>query len=175
MREHLRAVRIVETEDRCLRKDVRGTQAGWVVGVSFDLGRTAFVAFNQKSYPRAGERHGRREEQGLARDELFRLPDVGNDVFRGLTGAGADPGEGHGRAHQLQEPAATHRIEPFRRVLRKLAVQKLLEFRGSGDVFETAPIGAASRAVELRAKSLDVVRIVHERVTGGTWNSWCCP
>ena len=96
-------------------------------------------------------------------------------LFVRLARAGADAGQRQRRAHQLQEAAAADRVEPLRGVLRKLAVQEFLELGRLGDRFEAAPVFAAARALELGAERLDVVRIAHERVTGGTSSSWCCP
>ena len=76
MRQRLRAVGVVEAENRRLREQVGGAAARRVIGVAFDLGRAAFVALDQQAHAGAVDRHRRREEQRLARDELFGLADV---------------------------------------------------------------------------------------------------
>ena len=58
-----------------------------MIRVAFDLRRPALVAFDEQPGRDAAERHRRREEERLAGDELFGLPDVGDDLFRRLARA----------------------------------------------------------------------------------------
>ena len=108
--QRLRAIGIVEAEDRRLREDVGGAEAARVQRVAFDLRRPALVALDQQAGGDAAERHRGREEQRLARDHLFGLPDVRDDLLRRLTRAGGDAGQRHRRAHQLQKRPPRHRI-----------------------------------------------------------------
>ena len=73
------------------------------------------------------------KNSGLPGLIFFRLPDVRNDLLVRLARAGADARQRERRAHQLQEAAASNGIEPFGRVLRKLAVKKFLEFGCLGE------------------------------------------
>jgi hypothetical protein len=170
-----RAVGVVETEDRRLRKDVRGAAARRVIRVAFDLRRPAFVALDQQTHPGAGKRHRGGVEQRLARHELFGLTHVRHELFGGLARARADAGQRERCRHQLQEAAATDGIEPLGGVLRELAVQELLELRRARQRFEASPVFLATRAVELGAKRVDVLHFTHERLTGGTSSNSCCP
>ena len=60
-----------------------------MIGIAFDLGRPAFVAFDQQARGDAAERHRGRKEQRPAGDLLFGLADVGNDQLVGLDRARA--------------------------------------------------------------------------------------
>jgi len=173
VRDRLRSVGIVEPENRGLGKEVRRAKTRRMLGVAFNLRRPAFVALDEKSYSRSSERHRRRVEQGLPRDNFLRLPYVGHDGFIWLPGTGAHAGEGQGGSHELEEASPTHRIEPLRCVLRELAMQELLEFGRFGDRLEAAPVIAAAGSLEPGAERLDVV--AHEPVTDGTPSNWCCP
>ena len=96
-------------------------------------------------------------------------------LFVRLARAGADAGQRQRRAHQLQESAAADRVEPLRRVLRKLAVQEFLEFGRLRDSSSRLRQYSRPRVPSSRARSASMsFDIVHERVTGGTSSSWCC-
>ena len=112
-------------------------------GLPFDFGRTPHVAFDQHRLGDAGERDRAREEQRSAGNEILRLPDVGNDLFRRLLGARADARERERRAHQLQELPASLRVIPLGGLLGKLAVQILAELERVGQFAEAAPVQAA--------------------------------
>src|SRR4029079_10570529 len=83
----------------------------------------------------------------------------------GLAGTGAHAGEREGGTPQLQKAASPHRIKPFGSVLGKLSVKEFLELGGLCERLETAPVLATSCGFEFRAQSLDVVLLVHVRVT----------
>src|SRR4029077_6534374 len=55
--DDLRAVGIVEAEDRCPDDGVARTEARRVLGVALDLRRAALVALDQDTGAVAGERH----------------------------------------------------------------------------------------------------------------------
>jgi hypothetical protein len=99
--------------------------------IAFDFGRMTFVAFHKHRRGDPGKRHGGREEQRTARNQVLGLLDVGDDLFGRLLRAGADPGERERRAHELQELAAPLRVVPLRRLLGKLAVQVFAELSES--------------------------------------------
>src|SRR5262245_48058886 len=135
-----------------------------MIRVALDLRRTSLVAFDEQSHARPRERHPRGEKQRLAGDDLLGLPHIRHDRFVGLSRAGTDAGERERRAHQLQEAATPDRIEPFRRVLRKLPMEELLELRCLGYRFKAPPVIAPASALEFGTKCLDVVGYGHVRV-----------
>jgi len=124
--DYLRTVRIVEAEDRGLHPGVRGPEAGGVIGIPFDLGRAAHVTLDEHAVGVAADRHGRGEEDRFARDEPFRLADVGDDLLRG-TVAGSQPAEGHRSSHQLDEIATVDAALECQRPRRELRLDGLLE------------------------------------------------
>ena len=156
--ERLRAIGIVEIEDSGLREHVRGAPARRVIGVAFNLGGPAFVRLDEQTQARSAERHGRRVEERLARDDLLRLPNVGNNPLVRLPGAGGDPGQGKRGAHQLEEAPASDRIQPLRRMRGKFAVQERFEFRCLRQCFEAAPVLTPARALEAGAERRDIRR-----------------
>ena len=79
--ERLRAVGIVEVEDRRLREHVGGAEAAGMLRVALDLRRAPFVALDEQAGGDAAERHRRREEQRPAGDQLLGLPDVRDDLL----------------------------------------------------------------------------------------------
>ena len=138
----LRAVGVVEGEDRRLREDVGAAAGGRMIGIAFDLGRAALVALDQQAGGDAAERHGGGEEQRLAGHDVLRLPHVRHDQLVGLARAAGDPGQRQRRAHQLQEAATADRVVPLRGVRRELAVEEVLELGRFGDALR----GCASTA-----------------------------
>jgi hypothetical protein len=139
--DRLRAIRIVERENRRLRVDVRAALDRRMLRIRFDLRRPAFMTLGQHRRREAAVRHGRREIERLARHDLFGLLDVRNDQLFGLARTGRGAGEGDRRAHQLQELPPSGRIGEFRRMRRELAMQELGELGRFRQFFEAAPIG----------------------------------
>ena len=154
--DRLRAVGVVQPEDGRLREEVGRSPAGRMLRVAFDLRRTAFVALDEQPCAGAGKRHRGRVEERLARNEFLGLAHVRHQLLGRLARARADAGKRQRRAHQLQEAAAAHRVEPLGRVLRELAVQEFLELGRLGDRLEAAPVLAPARAFEPGAKRVDV-------------------
>jgi hypothetical protein len=171
VRDRRRAIRVVEVEDRGLREDVGGAAARGMIRVAFDLRRAALVALHEEADARSRKRHRRRVEERLAGDELLGLAHVRHDLLARLPRARADAGKRERRAHQLEEAAPADRVQPLRRVLRKFAVQELLELGRLGDRFEAAPVLAPAGRFQLVAKRRQVVVFSHVRITGGTSNS----
>ena len=118
--------------------------------IAFDFGRMTLVTFHKHRRGDAGKRDRGREEQRPARNQVLRLPDVGNDLFGRLLRAGADAGQRQRRAHQLQELAAPLGIVPLRRLLGELAVQILAELLGVRQLAEAAPVQAPLGAGQTR-------------------------
>src|SRR2546430_1353009 len=69
--ERLRTVRIVETENGRLRKNIGRPEAAGVLGIALDFGGPTLMAFNEKAGRHAAERHRRGKEQGPSRNDLF--------------------------------------------------------------------------------------------------------
>src|SRR5439155_6172525 len=74
--QRLRAVRIVEAENRRLREHVGCAEAARMERVALDLRRPPLVALDEETRRDAAERHRRRVEERLARDQLFWLANV---------------------------------------------------------------------------------------------------
>ena len=123
----LRPIGIVEAENRRLRKHVRGAKAARVQRVAFDLRRAPFVALDEQANRRPAQRHRGREKQRPARDQLFRLTDVRNDLLERLACAGRDARERHRCAHQLEELPPRDRIGNGLDFRRKLVAETLLK------------------------------------------------
>src|SRR4029077_19275099 len=117
----LGAIGIVEIEDRRLREDVGGAEAGGVIGVALDLGWPPHVAFDQNRLRVAAKRNRAREEERATRNDVLGLFDVRNDFFGRLLRAGRDARERERRGHELQELAAALRVVPLGGLFRKLA------------------------------------------------------
>ena len=142
-RDGLRAIGIVQIENRGLREAVGAAKARRVLGIAFDLGRPPHVALDEHRVRVTAVSDRARKEERTPGNDVFRLPDVGNDLFFRLTGAGADASQRQRRAHQLQEIASPLGIVPLRRLLRELSVQVVAEFRRIGQLAEAAPVQAA--------------------------------
>ena len=52
----LQPVRIVKTQHRSLRRHIRGTHAGRMFGIAFDLGGAEFVRFDENRIGYAADR-----------------------------------------------------------------------------------------------------------------------
>ena len=129
VRQRLRSIRIVQTEHGGLRERVAGAEAAGMQRVAFDFRRPTLVAFDEEPGCDAAEWHGRRIEERLARDELFGLSDVRNDVFRRLSCARTETRERERRAHQLQKRAALDGINDHFDPRGKFLLQELPKSR----------------------------------------------
>ena len=126
MRQRLGSIRIVEAEDRGLREDVGRAQAAGVKRIAFDLRRPPLVAFDENARGGAAQRERRRVEERPAGNDFFGLPDVWDDQFRRLSGAGAleeqfvfaplitDPRDGFGELFPDRFDAAMQLIQQLR-------------------------------------------------------------
>ncbi len=108
--------------------------------VAFNLGGTAQMAFDQQRIRISAERERGGVIHRNARNELLWLADVRDDFLQGQLGAPGHARHGEGSAHQLEEPAAGDGIDPLRGALGKFAVQHLLEFGRSRELFQAAPV-----------------------------------
>ena len=93
----------------CVR-GVCGPQAGRVLRIPLNFRRAAHMTFHEHARGDTAEWHGRGEEQRLPRHELLWGTHVRDDFFLRLAGTAGQARQGQGRAHELQEAAATHRI-----------------------------------------------------------------
>ena len=146
--DRLCPIGVVEIEDRGLRQDVGAAEACRMLWVALDFGRPPHMAFDQNRHGRAAERNRAGEVERPSRNDFLRLPDVRDDGFGGLFGAGAHTRQRQRGAHQLEEVAASFRVVPFRGLIRELPVQVVAEFRRVGQLAEAAPIEAAVGAGE---------------------------
>ncbi len=146
-----RTVGIVEREDGGLGPVIRRAEARRVLGVSFDLGRATHVALDEQAECRALHLHRGRVEERLARDDLFRSLDVGNDRLGGRSARG-DPAHGERGAHQPEEVAAVHALTEVRGLAGELAAQDFLEGRILLELLEGAPVLRSRSLAEARAE-----------------------
>ncbi len=89
----LGTVGIIEVKNRRLIKNTGCAEAGGVVGITFDFGGMTFVTFDEQAGGKSIVLHGGGKVEWLAQNKLFRLPDVGDNILNGLTGAGGQAGQ----------------------------------------------------------------------------------
>ena len=152
--KHLRAVRVIEVQDGGLGKDIGSPQAGRMPRVALYFGGPPLMALGQhaQTVARVGRRRG--VEQGLARNHFLGRDHVGNYFFHRLLGAGGQPGQGHGSAHEADEIAAVDGI-PLRHrggMARHLPLHHAGEPIGAGQVLQAAPVGAPAGLGQLGAR-----------------------
>ena len=141
--QRLRAVRVVDVEDRGLREDVRAAEARRVQLVALDLDRPALVALGEDAARVAAVEVRGRVEERLAGDELLGRLDVREDPLGRLPRAARQPRERDGGAHQRQQLAPVHaRVDRHP----ELAVQVLAEILGLEQLLEAAPVLAPLEA-----------------------------
>src|SRR5579864_1265223 len=95
--------------------------------VALDLGRASEMALDQDRAGVSAERYCRRVVHRLARDDILRLANVGDNGLERELDASGHAGEAEGCAHYLEESAARGLVEPFRSTLGEFAVQGFLE------------------------------------------------
>jgi hypothetical protein len=149
----LRAVRVVEVEQRALREGIAAALRGGVLGIAFELDGAEGLALDQHRNRAGGERMRRGEVHRAAEDEVLGLLDVGEDRLVGLLGAAGESGQREARAHDLEEAAARDRVDPLAGggLAGKLLLHQLLEGRRSGQLIQVLPEALAGLAFELRA------------------------
>src|SRR5688500_2524706 len=107
---------------------------------SIDLHRTDLESFCQKACGHATQTHPSRAKERLTGNEIFRLFDVRDDLFRRLNDAARKTGESKRSAHHLDEVAAAQRRVPLFNVYRKLAFDLVFELGGARVLLNAAPI-----------------------------------
>jgi hypothetical protein len=97
--------------------------------ISFDLGGPTFMAFNHDSASVTIECASSCEIKRLARNQLFGLANVGDDLLGGRLDAPAhaDARKRHRRAHDLEEGAPAGRIIPLTGRVGEFALQHFAE------------------------------------------------
>ena len=169
--EGLRAVGIVEVEDRRLPAGVGGAEARRVVGVAFDLGGTAEVALDEDALGVAAVEDRGGEEERASGDHVLRRLHVGDDLLLRLAGAAGEAGERQRSAHQRQELPAAEGIVEERGLFGELAPEHLLDRRVAGELLQALPVRPPSRAFQtathprqLHGNAFDVVvRVARHR------------
>ena len=127
----LRTVRIPEIQDRSLAEDIRRAEASRVLRVSFDLGRPARVALDKDARGDSGLKQRRGVEERPAGKNLLGWADVRDDLLGGELRARAEPRQGSGSSHQLQDVAAIDLVVAFSRDGRKFVFTKFLGLGGA--------------------------------------------
>ena len=110
-----------------------------MIGIALDLRRPSHMTLDKNAGGRSPERHRAGEEERLAGDEILRLIDVGDDLFRRPI-ARRHAGQRHRSAHQLHEVAAIHPPLQRQRLLRKLLSHHFLEVVVARKLLERAPV-----------------------------------
>jgi hypothetical protein len=113
VRQRPRPVRVVKPKDCGLREDIRRAKARRVQWVAFDFGRPALVGLDEQPHRSPADRHGCRIKQRFARDQLFGLTHIRNDLLFRLTRACRQAGKRHRRAHQLQKRTTRRVVGDF--------------------------------------------------------------
>src|SRR5437879_13884453 len=96
--------------------------------VALDLRPATEMAFDQDRVGVSAERYCRRVVHRLARDDIFRLANVGDDGLERELDASRHAGQAERGTHDFEESAAPSLAEPFRSTLGKLAVTGFCEW-----------------------------------------------
>ena len=144
VQDDLRAVGIVEIENRRLRERIGGTGEARDVRISLELGGASVVGRGDERKRPAAARHRGRVVQRFARDLPLDALGVGHAVQERAAAAGeAEPGQRDRRAHELHEAAAGKFVAlQLRCALRKFLRQLRAEFGRVGEFLEAAPVFA---------------------------------
>ncbi len=163
----MRAVGIVHSQRRGLREHVSPAQAARMLGIAFDFGGAAHVAFHQQTGRNARQRHRRSVEERLARDDLFGRFYVRDNSLRRQFGAGAQSGECGRGGGELQHVAAIQARLIFCRIVREFILQEFAVLVCFRQFFQALPEAFASFLRELRAQRCQVHRLRNFRVEIG--------
>src|SRR5690349_16473505 len=128
-----------------------------MLGIAFELGGAAEVAFGEHAARVASEGEGGREEERLARDHLFRLFHIGDDALDGLARTRREPRERHRRRGELEKatPRKAGRLA-FRRLSRKLPGEEGRERLVERELFEALPEAWTARRREFFTGSVEI-------------------
>ena len=139
--DRFRTVRIVEVEDRSLRKGVRAAIADRVQRVAFQFGRTPVTRRGDERHGAVAARHGRRVVEEFARDGPLGALREGHEIRLGAAATGqADAGQGHRAAHELEKIAARQfAAMPLGCALREFAFEFFREVGRGRQFVEAAP------------------------------------
>ena len=118
-----------------------------MIGIARDVGGSRHFRADDDALAVAAMRKGGRVKNRAAGDDFFRLFDVGDDDLLRLPRARAQTGQREGRAHELQETAATEAfvmLVPFAGMLGKFAVQEGEELGAVRPFLQAAPEARAA-------------------------------
>ncbi len=149
----LRAVRIVQIQQRRLRKRIRLALRHRMLRIALHLDRPERIRLHQHRNRARRERIRRRKVHRLAQNQILRLLDIRKDRLIRLLRATRQPSQRQRRAHHLQKAAPAHRIDPLARTRlpRKLLAHQLVERRRLGQLIQVLPEAPPRLAVQLRA------------------------
>ena len=99
MLHRLRAVWIVQIQDRSLHQRAGGTHAGGMIGIAFEFRGPPFMAFHQNANRRGAKRHGSGIKIRPAQNEAIGLFHIRNDVIDVWTSAARKSRQRQRRAH----------------------------------------------------------------------------
>jgi hypothetical protein len=146
----LRAVGIVEAEDRRLHDRVARAEARGMRRIALDLRRAVHVALDEHARRDAAERNRRGEEERFAGDGALRLIDVRNDLL-GRRRACGEAGHRDRGAHQLQSRGGRRPCREERPAA-ELLVHEVVEDVAARQLFETAPVLLAAQVADAGAE-----------------------
>ena len=121
MAHHLRAVWIVQRQDRGLGENVGGSKASGMLRIALNLRGAPHMAFRQDPVSDATEGQGSGKKQRFAGHNLLWGPDIRHDVLLGLARTGAQTRQHQRGSHELHKSAATDGVVPVRGLVWKLA------------------------------------------------------
>ena len=108
LRAVLQTIRVIQIQQRRLRPHISGTASQRMIGITFDLNRTAIVGFDHHRHRTTGIAHGGTEIHRLADSAAFWLMRVRHDGI-GMLLVTASQGKHRRSAGQLHETTAIHR------------------------------------------------------------------
>ena len=153
MQHMLRAVRIVQIQQRRLRKRIRLALRHRVLRIALQLDRPERIRLHQHRNRARRERIRRRKVHRLAENQVLGLLDVREDRLVRLLRATRQSSQRQRSAHHLQEPAPAHRIDPLVRssLPWELLAHQLLELRRIRQLIQVLPEATPRLAIQLGA------------------------
>ena len=156
-----RSIRIVQRQHRALREQVRGAVARRMIGIAFNLRRTAFMALDQQARATPPSVIAVAKNSGLPGISSSGWRTYGTINSVGLHRARGHAGQRHRRAHQLQEVAAADRIEPLRRIAGNSRWRNSLNSAVSGNRRRGSATLAVRRPAASRVTPAEIDRDAH--------------
>jgi len=150
-RHRLGTARVPQIQDTGLAQGIQGTEGGRVFGIALQAGGPAHVVLGQHPLGEAVVLHRGGEIQRLPRHHQLGFFHVGDDLLGRIALTAADPGQGHGRAHQLEKAPPIQRHLPERPEAGKLMIQEGPEPGRVGQLVQALPQGRPRTGGELLA------------------------